>query len=170
MTSLCKNLFNLLEFLEEAFRCQADHFQCLMVPVPPDPSSIENDTHGIKKLLLNKLIQHIIVQDQDGQNNNKFLLTFSSLPYGKMFLLPPNFVCIWNLKLKIKCYLMKVMNHSVHYDTKAVLSPFSLMLVQKLRRYWAQLMIFCQSSQHINWMSITLTDLCGLCSTLRGQT
>ena len=48
------------------------------------PSSIENDAHGIEKLLLktqvsltsllhsevNKLIQHIIVQDQDGQNNN----------------------------------------------------------------------------------------------------
>ena len=61
-------MLNLLEFLAE---------------VPPGSSSIENDTHGIEKLLLktqvsltcslhsevNKLIQHIIVQDQDGQNN-----------------------------------------------------------------------------------------------------
>ena len=53
-------------------------------PIPPGPSSIENDAHGIKKLLLktqsklnkflhselNLLIQHIIVQDQDGQNNS----------------------------------------------------------------------------------------------------
>ena len=49
-------------------------------PVPPGPSSIENDVHGIEKLPLktqvsltsflhsevNQLIQHIIVQDQDG--------------------------------------------------------------------------------------------------------
>ena len=33
-TSLCKNLFNLLEFLTEAFRCHVHHFQCLTVPVP----------------------------------------------------------------------------------------------------------------------------------------
>ena len=32
-TSLCKNLFNLLEFLAEAFRCHLHHFQCLTVPV-----------------------------------------------------------------------------------------------------------------------------------------
>ena len=30
-TSLCKNLFNLLEILAEAFRCHVHHFQCLMV-------------------------------------------------------------------------------------------------------------------------------------------
>ena len=63
-----------------------DHFQCLTVSVElaaMEPSSIENDVHGIEKLLLktssklnkflhsevNLLIQHIIVQDQDGQNN-----------------------------------------------------------------------------------------------------
>jgi hypothetical protein len=54
-------------------------------PVPPGPSSIENDAHGIEKLLLktqviltsflhrevNQII-HIIVQDQDGQNNNMY--------------------------------------------------------------------------------------------------
>ena len=51
--------------------------------VPPGLSSIENDAHGNEKLLLktqvtekflhsevNLIIQHIIVQDQDGQNNN----------------------------------------------------------------------------------------------------
>ena len=52
------------------------------------PSSIENDGHGIEKLLLknstksnkflhsevNLLIQHIIVQDQDGQNNIIFFI------------------------------------------------------------------------------------------------
>ena len=32
-TSLCKNLFNLLEFLAEAFRCHVHHFQCLTVPL-----------------------------------------------------------------------------------------------------------------------------------------
>ena len=50
---------------------------------PGGPSSIENDTHGIEKLLvnssklnkflhreLNLLMQHIIVHDQDEQNNN----------------------------------------------------------------------------------------------------
>ena len=66
----------------EAFRCHEHHFQCLMVPVVPlGPSSIESDADGIEKLLLktqvsekflrsevNLLIQHIIVQDQDGQN------------------------------------------------------------------------------------------------------
>ena len=49
-----------------------------------EPLSIENYAHGIEKLLLktqvseqvlhsevNLLIQHIIVQDQDGKNNNK---------------------------------------------------------------------------------------------------
>ena len=30
-TSLCKNLFNLLEFLAEDFRCHVHHFQCLTV-------------------------------------------------------------------------------------------------------------------------------------------
>ena len=52
-------------------------------PVPPRPSSIENDAHGIEKLLLktqvsehflhsevNLIIQHIIVQDQVGQDND----------------------------------------------------------------------------------------------------
>ena len=53
----------------------------------PEPSSIENDAHGIEKLMLktqnssklnkflhsevNLLIQHIVVQDQEGENNNK---------------------------------------------------------------------------------------------------
>ena len=30
-TSLCKNLFNLLEFLAQAFRCHEDHFQCINI-------------------------------------------------------------------------------------------------------------------------------------------
>ena len=79
-TSLCKNLFNLLEFLAEAFRCHVHHFQCLTVP--PGSLSIENDAH--EKLLLktqvnkflhsevNLLIQHVRVQNQDGQNNAKY--------------------------------------------------------------------------------------------------
>ena len=50
-------------------------------------SSIENDAHGIEKLLLRTqvsekffhseviiIIQHIIVEDQDGQNNNTQIL------------------------------------------------------------------------------------------------
>ena len=32
-TSLCKNLFNLLEVLAEAFRCHVHNFQCFKVPV-----------------------------------------------------------------------------------------------------------------------------------------
>ena len=47
-TSLCKNLFNLLEFLAEAFRCNVHHFQCLTVPVELGPSSNENDAHCIE--------------------------------------------------------------------------------------------------------------------------
>ena len=58
LTSLCKNLFNLLEFLAEAFRCHVLHFQCLTVQ--------DKFLHSE----VNLLIQHIIVQDQDGQNNN----------------------------------------------------------------------------------------------------
>ena len=65
-------------------------------------SSIENDAHGIKKLLLknssklnkflhsevNQLIQHIIAQDQDGQNNiyeQAWSISYSYLrfPYNK---------------------------------------------------------------------------------------
>ena len=52
------------------------------IPVPPGPSSIEKDAHGIKMLLLKTrsekflhsevklMIQYTIVQDHDGQNNN----------------------------------------------------------------------------------------------------
>ena len=57
--SLCKNLFNLLEFLAEVFQCHVHHFQCLMVPI----------------VTVNLLIQHIIVQDQDGQNYNIIKIT-----------------------------------------------------------------------------------------------
>ena len=54
-----------------------------MQPVPTGPSSIENDAHGIEKFLLNTRVSltsflqsevnqiiHIIVEDQEGQNNN----------------------------------------------------------------------------------------------------
>jgi hypothetical protein len=54
----------------------------VLQPVPLRPSSMENDAHGIEKLLLktqviekflhsevNLIIQYIIAQDQDGQNN-----------------------------------------------------------------------------------------------------
>ena len=49
--------FHLLKFLAEAFQCHVHHFQCLTVPVelaqvPLGLSSIENDAHSIKKLLL----------------------------------------------------------------------------------------------------------------------
>ena len=77
-TSLCKKHIQ-LEFLAEAFRCHVHHFQCLTVPM--EPSSIENDAHGIEKLLLktqvswtcflhsevNQLIQHIIMKVQDSK-------------------------------------------------------------------------------------------------------
>ena len=53
-TSLCKNLVKLTRVLAEAFRCHVHHFQCLagLVELPQGPSSIENDAHGIEKLLL----------------------------------------------------------------------------------------------------------------------
>ena len=35
-TSLCKNFFNLLQFLAEAFRCHVHDFQCFAVPVGND--------------------------------------------------------------------------------------------------------------------------------------
>ena len=112
-TSLCKNLFNLLEFLAEAFRCHVHHFQCLTVsvdlavmflfkhsnhnnitaiPTTMNRNISASSTRTVKqwkwctwhrkafaknssklnKFLhseVNQLIQHIIVQDQDGQNN-----------------------------------------------------------------------------------------------------
>ena len=65
--------------LKEVFECHVHNFQSLTVP----EEFHENDAHGIKKLLLktqisekflhsevNLIIQYIIVQDQDGQNNN----------------------------------------------------------------------------------------------------
>ena len=66
-TSLCKNLFNLLEFLAEAFRCHMHHFQCLSV----DTGTVKHWKWCTWHSEVNLLIQHIIVQDQDGQNNNK---------------------------------------------------------------------------------------------------
>ena len=51
-----QELVHLLEFLAEAFRCHMYDFQFLTVPF----------LHSE----VNLLIQHIIVQDQDGQNNN----------------------------------------------------------------------------------------------------
>ena len=70
----------------------------LDVPGPLGSSSIENDAHGIKKLLLNTkknssklnkflynevnlLIQYITVQDQDGQNNKiyKFIIHYQKV-------------------------------------------------------------------------------------------
>ena len=59
--------FHLLEFLAEAFRCHVHHFQCLTVPV------LKTQVSG--KFLhteVNLIIQHIIVQDQDGQNIKDF--------------------------------------------------------------------------------------------------
>ena len=85
-TSLCKNLFNLLEFLAEAIRYHVPHFQCLSVPVPVSSTGTimhwkwciwHQKTSAKNSIKLNKflhsevnlLIQHIIAQDQDGQNN-----------------------------------------------------------------------------------------------------
>ena len=79
-TSLSKNLSNLLEFLAEVFDAM-----CIIFNASPGPSSIENDADGVEKTSakssnklnkflhseVNLLILHIIVQDQDGQNNNK---------------------------------------------------------------------------------------------------
>ena len=56
-------MFNLLEFLAEAFRCHVHHSQCLTVPVdgvPPGPSRIENDAHGIEKLLLKTQVEQVL--------------------------------------------------------------------------------------------------------------
>ena len=59
-TSLCKNLFNSLDFSVEALRCASF-------------SGSAKNSNKSNKFLHNEgnlLIQHIIVQDQDGQNNN----------------------------------------------------------------------------------------------------
>jgi hypothetical protein len=50
-----QNLY-LLEFLAEAFRCHAHHFQCLAVPMEPGSPRIKNNAHGTKKLLLKTLV------------------------------------------------------------------------------------------------------------------
>ena len=81
-TSLCKNLFNVLEFLAGAFWCHVHHFQCLTVPVEllgtikhwkwctwHQKASAKNSNKFLHSEV-NLLIQHIIVQDHDGQNNN----------------------------------------------------------------------------------------------------
>jgi hypothetical protein len=86
-TLLCKIFFNLLEFLAEAFRCHVHNFQCLTVPVELAAmfrfrkASAKNSSK-LNKFLhseVNILIQHIIVQDQDGQNNNINILFSSSI-------------------------------------------------------------------------------------------
>ena len=74
-TSLCKNFLNSLEFLVETFRCHVHHFQCLTVPV--ELTASVKSSGKLNKFLhseVNLLIQHIIVQDQDGQNNNRVYL------------------------------------------------------------------------------------------------
>ena len=61
------------------------------MPDGPGQSSIENDAHDIEKLLLktqvsekfllsevNLIIKYIIVQDQDGQNNNTKVMPVST--------------------------------------------------------------------------------------------
>ena len=65
-TSLCKNLFNLLEILAEAFLCHVHHFQCLTVPVELAGKACTKNSSKLNKFLhseVNLLIQHIIVQD-----------------------------------------------------------------------------------------------------------
>ena len=68
-TSVCKNLFNLLGFLAKAFRCHVHHFQCLTLH---RKASAKNSSKLSKFLQseVNLSIQHIMVQDQDGQNSN----------------------------------------------------------------------------------------------------
>ena len=41
-TSLCKDLFNLIEFLAEAFQCHVHHFQCLTVPVASSTGTVKH--------------------------------------------------------------------------------------------------------------------------------
>ena len=61
LISLCKNLFNLLEFLAEAST--------------KNSSKLNKFLHSE----VNLLIQHVIVQDQDGQNNNILLVVVQVL-------------------------------------------------------------------------------------------
>ena len=83
--------FLLLEFLAEAFQCYVHHFQCLRVPGLFIIFNVAGSGLSIIETLLlrtqisekffisevNLLIQHIIMQDQDGQNN-KIKILFSS--------------------------------------------------------------------------------------------
>ena len=66
-TSLCKNLVKLTRVLAEAFRCHGHHFQCLAVLVELAAKTLVSLTRFLQSEV--KII-HIIVQDQDGQNNN----------------------------------------------------------------------------------------------------
>ena len=52
-TSLCKNLFNLFEFLTDAFL----DAMCIIFT---EPSSIENDAHNIEKLLLKTQVEQVL--------------------------------------------------------------------------------------------------------------
>ena len=93
-TSLCKNFLNLTCVLAEAFRCHGHHSQCLTVKVELAAmfrNIAASSTRTVKhwewstwhwkasaktQVRLRKFLQgevkiiHIIVQDQDGQNNN----------------------------------------------------------------------------------------------------
>ena len=75
-TSLCKNLFNLLEFLAQAFRCHVHHFQCLTVPVELaamffgcvfqlfPPSRVHSIENGPNLLLQNATVVLAIIHPQ----------------------------------------------------------------------------------------------------------
>ena len=86
-TSLCKNLFNLLEFLAEAFRSHVHHFQNLTVPLglhwkwctwlQKASAKISSELNKFLHSEANLLIQHIITHDQEGQNSNNQQLSNS---------------------------------------------------------------------------------------------
>ena len=67
-------MFNLLEFLAEAFRCHEHRDRQVLKMMQMHRKAFDKNPSKLNKFLhseVNLLIQHIIVQDQYGQNNNK---------------------------------------------------------------------------------------------------
>ena len=118
-TSLCENLFNLLEFLAEAFR--------------------------LNKFLhseINLLIQHIIVQDQDGQNNILYLIVHKIYQnYGLPSMILHNLrgtyytVCGINLVTELtfaESHKEHILN-LLYVDSPSFFSPFPIDLIWQKR-------------------------------------
>jgi hypothetical protein len=83
LISLSKNLFNLTEFLAEAFRYHVHHFQCRHVKYWTwctwHRKASAKKSSKLNRFLLSEVnLQHIIAQDQNEQNNNRYFFYLST--------------------------------------------------------------------------------------------